>query len=236
MSMAEELGKIEKPEAAKYAKGRKLLFVPLIFSPLELEEDLGKRIRKYWDEVEDHLSNLELKLGVVTKIFHELVPVGGDEGVRAIEDLNSESGHIIRNRVDKGAEIQPLEDADALTAFMDWSRCLAIGLQNQQVFTTVYEAYLEAHSGRNKSIAQRLDEVLKGDDIGILLMREGHQVQFPEDIEVFYVAPPALDELKRWIRGREGVAPPEKGTEAEEKAQAESSESTDKDSGEAAET
>ncbi len=34
-------------------------------------------------------------------------------------------------------------------------------------------------------------------------MREGHQVQFPTDIEVFYVAPPGLDEIKRWIRARE---------------------------------
>ena len=30
-----------------------------------------------------------------------------------------------------------------------------------------------------------------------------HQVQFPPDIEVFYVAPPALDEIKRWFRTRD---------------------------------
>ena len=34
-------------------------------------------------------------------------------------------------------------------------------------------------------------------------MREGHQVQFPVDIQVFYVAPPGLDEIKRWVRERE---------------------------------
>jgi hypothetical protein len=31
-------------------------------------------------------------------------------------------------------------------------------------------------------------------------MREGHQVQFPSDIQVFYVAPPSLDEIKRWLK------------------------------------
>ena len=31
-------------------------------------------------------------------------------------------------------------------------------------------------------------------------MSERHQVQFPEDIEVFYIAPPALDEFRRWLQ------------------------------------
>jgi hypothetical protein len=32
------------------------------------------------------------------------------------------------------------------------------------------------------------------------LISERHQVQFPADIEVFYVAPPALDEFRRWLQ------------------------------------
>ena len=52
-------------------------------------------------------------------------------------------------------------------------------------------------------MARQIDETLKSDEIGILLMREGHQVQFPVDIQVFYVAPPGLDEIKRWVRERE---------------------------------
>jgi hypothetical protein len=46
-------------------------------------------------------------------------------------------------------------------------------------------------------------------------MREGHQVQFPEDIQVFYIAPPALDEIRRWLRDQEAKPPSE--PEAEEK-------------------
>ena len=55
----------------------------------------------------------------------------------------------------------------------------------------------------NEFIAKRLDETLKPDEIGILFMREGHQVQFPADIQAFYVAPPALDEINRWLRDHE---------------------------------
>jgi hypothetical protein len=83
---------------------------------------------------------------------------------------------------------------------MDWTKCLAAGLQNQKVFDKVYEAYSQAHKKRNEHIAKMIDETLKEGEIGILLMREGHQVQFTADIEVFYVSPPGLDEIKRWRR------------------------------------
>ena len=33
----------------------------------------------------------------------------------------------------------------------------------------------------------------------MLFISEGHGVQFPSDIQVFFVAPPALDAVKRWI-------------------------------------
>jgi len=201
--MAEELGKIEKPPVEKYGKGRKLLFVPLLFSPPEPEDDFVERAGKYWDEVEAHVTNLELKLGSVNKVFHELVPVGGEEGSKVIEELNSTSYQIVRARLDKGAEVQPVEDIELLTEYMDWSRCLAVGLQNQKVLARVYESYAEVRLRRNEDMAKRIDETLKEKDIGILLMREGHQIQFPTDIEVFYVAPPGLDEIKRWIRAHE---------------------------------
>jgi guanylate kinase len=36
-------------------------------------------------------------------------------------------------------------------------------------------------------------------------MRENHQLQFPTDIQIIYVAPPALDEIKRWLREQENT-------------------------------
>jgi hypothetical protein len=51
-------------------------------------------------------------------------------------------------------------------------------------------------------IAPQTLETLKAGESGLLFMREGHSVQFPQDIEVFTVAPPALDEIRRWQRNR----------------------------------
>jgi len=207
--MTQELGKIEKPSVEEYRAARKLFFVPLLFTPKQLEGELFEKVFKYWDQVEGQLTNLELKLGIVKKVYHELVPVGGEEGSKIIEELNSTSYGIVRARLDKGAELEPLEDANLLTESMDWTKCLALGLQNQKVFDKVYEAYLQSQKKRNEHIAKMIDNTLKEGEIGILLMREGHHVQFPADIEVFYVSPPGLDEIKRWLRTREVEA--EKG-------------------------
>jgi hypothetical protein len=209
--MAQELGKIEKPSAEEYRAARKLFFVPLLFTPRQLEGELFEKVFKYWDQVESQLSNLELKLGIVKKVYHELVPVGGEEGSKIIEELNSTSYGIVKARLDKGAQLEPLENADLLTESMDWTKCLAIGLQNQKVFDKVYEAYLQAQTKRNEHIAKMINDTLKEGEVGILLMREGHQVQFPADIQVFYVSPPGLDDIKRWLRTREVEAEKEAG-------------------------
>jgi len=201
--MTEQLGKIEKPPVEEYRAGRKLLFVPLIFTPKEPQADFLELVNNYWSQVEAQVSKLETMLSEVNKVYHELIPVSGKEGMKAIKKLNSRSYQIANARLKKGAKLQPIEDSELLTEFMDWSKCLAVGLQNSKVFVRVYESYAEAQKRRNSHMAKQIDETLKNDQVGILLMQEGHQVQFPSDIQIFYIAPPSLDEIKRWLRARE---------------------------------
>ena len=201
--MAEELGKIEKPPVEDFKKGRKLYFVPLIFAGEDLPDDYLVKYNKYWEQVEKQITELIAKLGEVNRVYHELVVSAGDEGLKAVKDLSERSHNMIKSCLAKKVQIEAAEDVDALTEFMDWSRCLLIGLQNPRVVSKVYESYTEIGKKRNEYIARKIDETLKENEIGILLMREDHQVQFPSDIQVFYVAPPALDEIKRWLRERE---------------------------------
>lgn len=212
--MAEKLGKMEKPSADEFKKGRKLFFIPLIFTPFNPEPDYTKLINRYWEQVQEQVKNLEGKLGKVKKVYHELITSGGSEGAKTIEQMNTGSHQITKGVLsNRGARLQPLEDGDLLAEFMDWSRCLAAGLQSQKVFTNVYQSFLEVQQKRNEHIAKNIDETLKGDQIGVLLMREGHHIQFPSDIQIFYVAPPSLDEIKRWFRERETKPPAKKETE-----------------------
>jgi len=201
--MSEELGKIEKPPVEEFKRGRKLYFVPVIYCARESPDEYLEKISKYWNQVENQMSDLELKLGKVDRIFHELIPVGGEDGIKAIKELNDKSYQIINNRLGKGAQLEAIEQNELLTEFMDWSKCLAIGLQNQKVFAKIYEFYTEASKKRNEHIAKQIDETLKPDEIGVLFMRGGHRVQFSSDIQIFYVIPPALDEIERWLRERE---------------------------------
>ena len=211
--MAEELGKIEKPPVENFKKGRKLYFVPIVYRGEGLPEDDVQKYNKYWEQVEKQIAELSLKLGEVNKVYHELIAESGEEGAKSIKELNNSSYNIVKTCLEKKAQLEALEDADLLTEYMDWSRCLMIGLQNPKVISKVYESYVEVGKKRNEYIARKIDETLKEDEIGIVLMRENHQVQFPADIQVFYVSPPALDEIKRWLREREGKS----GGEAEEK-------------------
>jgi phage-related minor tail protein len=204
--MAEELGRIEKMPAENYRKGRKLYFVPLLYSGSDMPVEYIGKYEKYWDQVERQVADLVAKLGDVHRVYHELVAETGETGEKTVKELSERSHRIIRAYLDKQAVLEAVEDMDALTEFMDWSRCLMVGLQNPGVVRKVYDAYVEAGKKRNEAIARRIDETLKENESAILLMREEHQVQFPNDIQVFYVAPPALDEIKRWLRERESQA------------------------------
>ena len=201
--MVEELGKIEKPSVEEFKEGRKLYFIPLIHRGEDSPDEYVIKFNKYWEQVEKQIAELESKLGIVKRIYHELVPAVGDDGIKAIEELCDRSCKIVKDCLAKGAQLEAAEGADILTEFMDWSRCLMLGLQNQKVIGQVYESYLESGKKRNEYIAGKIDETLQKDETGILIMRENHQLQFPTDIQIIYVAPPALDEIKRWLRERE---------------------------------
>jgi hypothetical protein len=204
--MAEELGKIEKPPAESYRQGRKLFFVPLVYPGTDMPLEYVEKYERYWEQVEKQIADLVAKLGSVNRIYHELVFATGEAGEKTIEELSARSHKLVRDLLEKQASLEAVEEADVLTEFMDWSRCLLVGLQNPAVLRKVYDAYLEAGKKRNEAIARRIDETLKEDESAVLLMREEHHVQFPTDIRVFYVAPPALDEIKRWLREREDRA------------------------------
>ena len=198
--MVKKLGKVKKPSAKKFEKGRKLFFLPLIFTPEKVEPDFKELLNKYWQQSQEQINNLEEKLAQAKKVYHEWIADSGEEGVKAAEEIAAGSKQIVKGCLDQEAKFQSIEDRGLLNEFMDWSRCLSVGLLSQKVFAQVYQSYTEVQKNRQEQIAKRIDETLKSDEIGLLVMREGHRVQFPSDIQVFYIAPPALDEIRRWLR------------------------------------
>ena len=197
--MAKKLGKVKKPSAKKFEKGRKLFFLPLILTPEKASPDLQALLDKYWQQSQEQINNLEAKLAQVKKVYHEWIADIGEGGIKAMEEIDTGSKQIVKKCLDKGAEFQPVEERSLLSEFIDWNRCLSIGLMSRRALELVGNFYDEVQGKRGDNIARVIDETLKGDEVGMLVMREGHKVQFPSDIKVFYIAPPKLDEVKKWF-------------------------------------
>jgi hypothetical protein len=200
--MTEQLGKIEKPDAEQFTGKRKLYLVPLIFCGEEAPAEYVEKFKLYWEQVSQHIANLESKLGKVSRVYHESIALAGKKGLKVVEKLNPSCYQIARNKCQSGAVLEATEDRELVEESMDWERCLLIGFISQKVAKMVSEFYVEALRKRFEHIARRIDDTLKANEAGMLFIRDGHMVQFPQDIEVFSVAPPALDEIHRWQRDR----------------------------------
>ena len=73
-------------------------------------------------------------------------------------------------------------------------------LSSHKVAARIQDWFSENSKARNEGIANRIKDSIQSNEVGILLISDGHQVQFPADLEVFYVAPPALDEFRQWLQ------------------------------------
>jgi hypothetical protein len=200
--MAQELGKINKPEAASFKQGRRLLLVPLIYSYKDSPSEYTEKYELYWKQAAEHIANLEAKTGAISRIYHESISLGGDEGLKIMERLNPKSCQIAKQKCQDGATLEVIEDKELAEETIDWERCLFIGFLSDKVARKVTEFYIETSRKRYEHISKIIDETLQANEIGVLFIREGHLVQFPEDVEVFSVSPPALDEIHSWLRDR----------------------------------
>lgn len=200
--MSPELGKINKPEAGSFKHSRKLFLVSLIYSSKEAPAEYNEKYDLYWKQVSEHIENLEKKLGKVNRIYHESITASDEDSLKLMEKLNAKSCQIVKTKTDNDAKIEVIEERQLAEECMDWERCLLVGLLSEAAIKKVSESYIEAARKRYQHISQRIDKTLKADEIAVLFIREGSMIQFPKDIEVFSVAPPALDEIHRWLRSR----------------------------------
>jgi len=211
--MAKKLSKIDKPEVSEFKGKKKLYLVPFLLSSKDLPEEYNKLFNLYWQQVEEQLAGLETKMGKVSYIFHEAIAQTGKEGLKDLKRISPASHKIVAAKCNSGASLELIEDRELIMETTDWERFLLIGFASQTVAKIVTDAYTEATRKRYELIARRINESLKSDRSGILFIREGHMVQFPAEIEVFSVAPPALDDIHRWLRDQTVVKPAEKEAE-----------------------
>lgn len=208
--MSEELGRMEKPEVSSFKQTRKIVQVPLVYSSKDAPPDYVELFEKYWQQVDEMITKLEARLGRVTVILHESITDSGEEGYKVMQELNPQSHTICMARSKNGGRLVAFEDPALLADVMDWERCMMIGFLSENVARKVYDSFSESSKLRYQHISKAIADLLKDGDIALLFIREGHAVQFPPDVDVFMVAPPALDEIHRWARDRrEGLENPQ---------------------------
>ena len=198
--MPEQLGKIERLEAERFKQGKKLYLVPLVYSGEEAPDEYKEKCSRYWQQVAEQLTNLASKIGRVNRVYHESIFQPGEDGMKTLKTLNPSSYQIAKTQCDNDSIFETVEEEELFEEVMDWQRCLMLGFMSDKVASKVSEFYVEAAKKRNEFIAKKISETLKDDEAGLLFIREEHAVQFPSDIEVFSIFPPALDEIHRWYR------------------------------------
>ena len=198
--MAEELGRIQRPPASQYDGRRKLLLVPLVYGPQADNPEGAAVLQNYWEQMKTQVEALEAALGGLQHIYHESLTVGGDEGLEQLSAADQRSHGFITSKTESGAVLEATEDMDVLLETLDLQRCMMIPLASTSVASKLQEWYSDSNRQRYEHIAKQIDSTLGENETGLLMISERHQVQFPSDIEVFYISPPALDEYRHWLQ------------------------------------
>lgn len=197
--MSQELGRISRPTSAQYEGRRKLLLVPLVYGPTREAPDGIEVLQSYWDQMQLQVESLQGTLGGLHRIYHESLCDSGEQGLEQLGKADQRSYEFVKAKCQAGAVLEATEDTDRLLETLDLQRCLLIPLGSEKVSTRLHEWFSESNRNRYQYIANQIDETLGENEVGLLLVSERHQIQFPGDIEVFFVSPPALGDFHRWL-------------------------------------
>jgi hypothetical protein len=197
-----ELGKIEKPSAGDYLEKRKLYCVRNVYFMENVPDDYSELYNAYWDEVDQHLGKLE-SAGKVKKVFCENIATADDSALDTLGKMNKRALQIVKNKMDEGGTLLPLEKEDIMGPFMDWNNCLMV-VRTEDVFKKVHQNYIELLNRRHENMLSVIDGNLEEGEAGLLLLSDEDRVklQFPNDIAVFLVTPPSYDKILKWLRDR----------------------------------
>ena len=200
-----KLGKNEKPKISDLGEARKLFCIPLIpqLNQNDLTNDLKNNIKKFWIQVASKIEELK-RIGKVSFVFVESVTKDGKPGLDMAKQISEEFYKIVKEKVEDGAKLVTVENEEIFNEFLDWSLCLSMIRRSQKVFTKVLEFHKDTRDRRNKEIAKKIDETLKKNDCGMLLMTDENRLQIQpilsSDIQVFLIHPPAYNDVMRGFR------------------------------------
>ena len=208
---AEELGKIPKRKIENITTKRKAYLVAMLPN-IPFSEEYTEKLKNYWDAIDAHITQMESKAGPVKKIFVEGIIGKGDDAELMLEKSSPLTLPIIKSRLSSGAKFESYEEKELFEKFIDLGRCLQIGLISEYVTELITREYKNTSEQRYKQIINNLDQSVE-DGEGMLLIGSDIQNVIPEDMEKFFISPPELDDIHRWIRDNENNLSQQQTTE-----------------------
>ena len=196
-----ELGKISKPSVERFNNKKRLIYVPIFFIPPQLTEiKKDNPFNEYWKEIANNINKLELSLGKIDIIFHEMNTKPAKEGLDIIENLNPNGIDFVKILYNSGSKISDFENEELVTELMDWQRALSSGIMSTKARELISKEYTETNSERNKNLLKKISKELNIGSNGILFMREDHGLQFDSDTEIFYVSSNTISKVHDWLK------------------------------------
>jgi hypothetical protein len=194
-----ELSKLEKPDAENFKGKRKLYCLPNVYPIPGSDEKYKNLISKFWDEAEIQISKLEL-MTPVTYVFCEMV-YQNENALDVLSKIDSYLFDMVKKHIDKGAKLVPIEEENVFSEYVDWANCLKV-VTTEKVFTKVMEFFSEIANKRFHLITEIIDKNLGSSEAGLLIIKDEdrRKINFPPDVEIFLITPPAYDDILKFIR------------------------------------
>jgi len=184
---------------------RRLIYIPVIHTELEMgsvasqlreeyilkfgkekwEEHL-KLVNEIWQWIKDKIEGLKLTYEKV-RIYQDGLPLCGKELdiVQKLAERGSINYKIILELINEGAKLEGTESKELLLEEYNYIKNITA--------TSVKKEYKEESKQllirRDRYIADRINETLKEDETGILLIGSKHKVDkyLPKDIKIGYL-------------------------------------------------
>ena len=194
-----EIGKINKAEFVNILTKRKAYLVTILPDVQSAPREYSEKIERYWKAVDDQISQLESKAGTVKRVLVEGVIGRGADAELMLKQSTPSALRIIQSRTSSGAVLESYEDQELFEQMVDFGRCLQIGLISKSVSDMIVTKYQEVAEQRLNYQKKIVDEVVLENE-ALLLLGSNTQNTLPSDFEKFFISPPELDEISRWIK------------------------------------
>lgn len=214
-----ELGKIEKPVASSFTAKRKLYVVPILpFEELAFQFNLEiAEIERFWEEVREKIDYFASIYGNISILYIEGINHDENIGIEFFEKFGKESNHykLIKSLIDRGAVIKGVEKHGLIMRskllFEEYSKSFLPEIKefhedfygkdiDFEGWTNYLAKKIQETQNEISNLASKLVGELPTGTNGVLIITDGRPIEFPQDVDVFQIRPPAFDEIARNIR------------------------------------